>query len=94
MVDVRVLVLRAPPAYFRIMVEVPRGWDLPKDAILPGPAQEAVATALREKFPQCPITPIKVYPADTAALKRVSDQAGFGNDSCRVWLLGKVSANA
>jgi predicted RNA-binding Zn-ribbon protein involved in translation (DUF1610 family) len=89
MADVRVLVLRSPPVYVKILIEVPKGWVLPPDGMLPEPAHEAVTKAVRAKFPHCPITPIRVRTAGAEALRRISDDSDYSNECCRVWLLGK-----
>jgi hypothetical protein len=70
-------------------MEVPRSWDLPKDGLLPEAAFEAVTKAIRTKFPQCPVTPVKVRAADEQALKRTSGPIDYGNETCKAWLLGK-----
>jgi ribosomal protein S27E len=93
MVDVRVLVLRAPPVYIQTIIEVPRSWALPADGVLPEHALETLTKAVRTRYPQCPVTPTKIRIADAEALKRVSEQAGYRDGNCRVWNLGRVSGN-
>ena len=91
MVDVRVLVQRAPPTYIKMLVEVPKGWVLPADCNLPEAAFEVVAKAIKARYPQCPMTPVKVRAADPEALRSMSGQTDFRNDSCRVWMLGRAA---
>lgn len=87
-VDVRVLVLRAPPVYVKILIEVPKSWVPPTDANLPEPALEAVKKAVRARYPQSPVTPVKIRTADAQALKRISEHSDYRNECCRAWLLG------
>jgi hypothetical protein len=93
-VDARVLLLREPPSYVKTLMEVPKSWELPPDGTLPEPAFEAVKKAIRKKFPQCPITPVKVRAADQQALKRTSGPIDFGNETCKTWFIGKTTSAA
>jgi len=88
LIDVRVLVLRAPSTVIKLLIEVPKEWSLPPDGSLPGPALEAVTKALRVRFPQCPITPIRVRTADADSLKRIAERTYYSDTRCRVWLIG------
>jgi hypothetical protein len=90
-VDARVLLLREPPSYVKTLMEVPKSWNLPPDGTLPEPAFEAVKKTIRTKFPQCPITPVKVRAADQQALKRASGPIDYGNESCKTWFIGKAA---
>ena len=90
-VDARILLLRAPPGYVKTLMEVPKSWILPQDGNLPGPAFEAVTKAIRTRFPECPITPVKVRVADPDALKRISGQTDYRNESCKAWFLGRAT---
>ncbi len=91
LVDVRVLVVGAPPAYMEMLIEVPQYWVLPKDNTLPAMALELVKKAVKIKFAPCPVTPTKVRTANLEALWRVSDPPDFTDGGCRVWFLGKHS---
>ncbi len=91
-VDARVLLQRSPPGYVKMLMEVPKTWDLPPDGTLPDLAFEAVKNAIRTKFPQCPVTPVKVRAADQQALKRTSGPIDFSNESCKAWLIGKPTS--
>lgn len=90
-VDLRVLVLRMPPVYIKMLLEVPMGWVLPPNGVLPDLALQAVTEAVRARFPQCPVTPIKVRSADSDALRRFPDHTDYRNESCRVWVLGRAA---
>jgi hypothetical protein len=93
-VDVRILVLRAPPAYFRILVEVPKSWAFPSDGVLPPPVHEALAGALKTRFPQRPITPLSIHTAEHDVVRRCEDRPDYCDAGLRVWLLGKPAAVA
>ena len=91
-VDVRVLVQRAPPVYLKVLIEVPKEWVLSPDGLLPALALGAVTKAVSTRHSHCPVTPIKVGPADGEALKRISGQSDYGDESCRVWVVGRTTA--
>ena len=91
-VDVRVLVLRAPPIYIQTLIEAPKGWVLSADGLLPEPALEAVTKAVGARYARCPITPIKVRPADAEALKKTTTRTDYSDENCKVWLLGRPSS--
>jgi len=88
-VDVRVLVINAPPQYVQLITEVPNSWPLPKDGRLPEEASEAVRKTVSAKFPRCPATPTRIQMADAVSLKRISGSSCHSYQHCRVWLLGK-----
>jgi hypothetical protein len=90
-VDLRVLILGAPPIYISMLIEVPIQWPLPPDRTLPPLAQDAITHAVHARFPHCPATPVKVRPACEDALKRVPPNAEYCDECCRVWLLGKTA---
>jgi hypothetical protein len=87
-VDVRMLVMRAPPAYFRTLVEVPQNSAIPHGGTVSEPVLHAVTGALRQRFPQRPITPTKVHDANPELVKSRFDHPDYTDDCCRVWLLG------
>ena len=91
-VDARILISRAPPRYVQMLVEMPKVWILQQDGALPAPAAEAVTKALRVRFPQCPVTPIKVRNAEPESLRRISEQTDYSDDCCKAWYLGRASA--
>jgi hypothetical protein len=93
-IDVRMLVLRAPPIYYRILVEVPKSWAFPQDGVLPPPVGEALTGALKSRFPQRPITPLSVHTAEPEVLRRCEDRPDYCDAGLRVWLLGKPAAFA
>ena len=90
-VDARVLVLGAPPATIKTLIEVPKNWTLPIDEKLPEPAFDAVKKAMRTRFPQSPITPIKIRAADAQSLHRISEPTDYTNGCCRIWFLGRAA---
>jgi hypothetical protein len=90
-VDVRVLILRAPPIYVAMLLEVPKNWTLPQGQLLPELALNAITQAVHARFPNCPATAVKVRPADEESLKKISANAEYCDECCRVWLLGKVT---
>ncbi len=91
-VEARILLLRAPPTYVKMLIELPQSWAAPPDGMLPGPAFEAVTKAIRSKFPQCPVTPVKVHAADPQALRRISDQTDYCGEFCKAWFLGRATS--
>jgi hypothetical protein len=93
-VDVRMLVMRAPPAYFRTLVEVPQRAAAPQVGFLSEPVLHAVTGALRMRFPQRPITPTQVHDGSPDLVKRRMDHPDYTDDTCRVWLLGTPDSNA
>jgi hypothetical protein len=91
-IDVRVLVINAPPQYFQLITEVPITWTLPKDGKLPYEASEAIRKTISAKFPRCPVTPTKIQLADALAIKRISGASPHSDQNCRVWMLGKTAS--
>jgi hypothetical protein len=91
-VDVRMLILRAPPAYFRAMVEVPQKSSMPQGGVLSEPVLHAVTGAMKQRFPQRPITPTKVHDASPELLGGRLDHPDYSDECCRVWLLGTPAA--
>lgn len=88
-VDVRVMLPRTPPTYFKILVEVPRGMVLPQDGSTPEPVFQVVTHAIKARYPQSPVTPLTAHSADPDALKRRFDDPDYSEASCKVWLLGR-----
>jgi ribosomal protein S27E len=93
-VDVRVRMIGAPPAFVQMLVEVPNSWSLSPDGVLPEVAFEAVRKAASSRFPHNPVTPTNVRIADNGALGRVAEQTDYSNEFCKVWMLGKSSARS
>ena len=91
-VDARVLLLREPPSYVKMLMEVPKNWNLTPDGTLPEPAFGFVTKAIKAKFPLSPVTPVKVRDADQQALKRTSGPIDYGNEWCKTWFLGRATA--
>jgi len=91
-VDLRMLVPRSLPAYFKMLLEVPRTWDVPANGEIPATMLEAVNHASRTKFPNRPVTALKVHAADPGVLHRSRDEPDYSDESCRVWLLGKTAS--
>jgi hypothetical protein len=87
------LVMRAPPAYYRTLVEVPLRSATPASGFLSEPVLHAVSGAMRQRFPQRPITPTRVHEADPELLGRRIDDPDYSDDTCRVWLLGTPDSN-
>jgi hypothetical protein len=90
-VDVRMLVVGSPPAYFKALVEVPKSWMLPRDKDLSEPVFATVTQAMRARYPERPVTPVEVHNADDRALKRCCEPPDYCDACCRVWLLGKTT---
>lgn len=90
--DVRILIQRAPPVYIRMLIEVPRAWALPQDGSLPPSALALVKHAVSARYPQCPVTPLRVRIADSESAKCAGNPARFSNDTCKVWPLGMTPA--
>ena len=86
--------MRAPPAYFRTLVEVPQRAAAPQVGFLSEPVLHAVTGALRMRFPQRPITPTQVHDGSPDLVKRRMDHPDYTDDTCRVWLLGTPDSNA
>jgi hypothetical protein len=91
-VDARILVRGAPPAFLKVLIEGPKTWMLPH-GVLSEPAVQAVAKAVHVRFPACPVTPVTVHTADPAALKHCEDETTYSDSTCRAWLLGKPHAS-
>ncbi len=92
-VDLRVLVTKAPPVYLQTLVEVPNAWTLPTDAQLPAEASEVIRRAVSARFPRSPVTTTRIHMAQNGVLKRISEHTDFTNESCRVWMLGRAAAS-
>jgi hypothetical protein len=92
MVDVRVLLPRTPPTYFKILVEVPKGLVSAQNVTAPEPVFQVVTHAIKAKYPQSPVTPLTVHSADAEAMKRRFDDPDYSESSCKVWLLGRRGA--
>jgi hypothetical protein len=91
-VDVRILVRGAPPAFLKVLIEGPKTWVLPH-GVLSEPALCAVSNAVHTKYPQCPVTPVTVHTADPVALRHCEDETTYCDATCRTWLLGKPHAS-
>jgi hypothetical protein len=91
-VDVRMLIQRAPPAYFRTVVEVAQSAAVPQAGGISEPVLHAVTGAMKQRFPQRPITPTKVHDADPEIVARRLDSPDYSDECCRVWLLGTPAA--
>jgi len=90
-VDVRMLAVGSPPTYFKALVEVPKGWMLPRGKDPCEPVFATVTHAMHTRFPQRPVTPVEVHNADAGALKRCCEPPDYCDACCRVWLLGKTT---
>jgi len=92
-VNARMLVVGAPPAYCRVLVEVPKSWQLPPEGAVTPSVSEAVKHAVHAKFPQRPITPITVHDAEPDILGRCCEAPDYCDDCCKAWVVGRPTSS-
>jgi hypothetical protein len=88
-VDVRILARGTPPIFFKTLVEVPEHRSLPDNGMPPPDLVASVAHAVHIRYPESPVTPIRVHAPDMHTLTRCNDKPDYIDAACRVWLLGK-----
>jgi hypothetical protein len=93
MINTRILVRGAPPSYLKVLIEAPKSWLMPEEGYLSEPAIEAITRTVHTKFPENPITPMRICAAEGAALRRCSDETDYSDECCKAWLFGRPTSS-